>query len=496
MSNVRVTYTGLIALIFGLAAMFTTMIFTLIITRTLTPEEYGTWGIISSMLVYAVAVEPLIGYWIAREIARKKESGKTGIVTSSFLSVGGIGIYIIFSYIVGIQSNIDLTIILLASILIPLRYVNGTLSAINLSWKPHTMSYALIVQSITQIPLTLLFVYFLEWGVAGLIFSVVITQTVANVMLSIYTKEKIKGIFKKEFTIKWFKLFWLSLYPSFSGIIFRLDVIIFTLITGSIMGVAFWSASFAISTVISHSALITRAIYPKLLEGSGTKYIQKNFTQFFYFSIPLTILIITFAKPALFVLNPNYAEAHIALSFLSVAIFFNTVGAVIEMIIYGNEDVDRFENATFKEFIKSKLFFMPSLEVIQQSIYIVMLVIGFIILMPLVSEIELIVFWAILAMIIRIPFTLYKYKLIKKDIKLKLEIKNIFNYTIVSIVVFGSTFIIYQKYLIYTETIFVFLPNLLVYVIVSGIGYLIITYFTDLKTKNLFNSIIGEMKRK
>jgi len=139
---------------------------------------------------------------------------------------------------------------------------------------------------------------------------------------------------------------------------------------------------------------------------------------------------------------------------------------------------------------------MPSLEVIQQSIYIVMLVIGFIILMPLVSEIELIVFWAILAMIIRIPFTLYKYKLIKKDIKLKLEIKNIFNYTIVSIVVFGSTFIIYQKYLIYTETIFVFLPNLLVYVIVSGIGYLIITYFTDLKTKNLFNSIIGEMKRK
>ena len=213
-------------------------------------------------------------------ITRKKESGKTGIVTSSFLSAGGIGFYIIFAYIVGIQSDIDLTIILLAAILIPLRYVNGTLAAINLSWKPHTMSYALIAQSITQIPLTLFFVYFLEWGIVGLIFSVVIAQTVGNIMLSIYTKEKIRGVFKKEFAKKWIKLFWISLYPSFAGIIFRLDVIVFTLITGSLIGVAFWSASFAISIVISHSALITRGIYPKLLEGDGINYVQRNFTQF------------------------------------------------------------------------------------------------------------------------------------------------------------------------------------------------------------------------
>jgi len=52
LSDIRVTYTGLIAFIFGLAAIFTSMIFTLIVTRTLTPEEYGTWGIINSILVY------------------------------------------------------------------------------------------------------------------------------------------------------------------------------------------------------------------------------------------------------------------------------------------------------------------------------------------------------------------------------------------------------------------------------------------------------------
>jgi hypothetical protein len=496
LTGIRVTYTGLIAFVFSLAAMFSSVIVTIIITRTLTPEEYGTWGIINSVLIYAVAVEPLIGYWIAREVARKKESGKTGIITSSFLSVGGIGFYLIFAFFVGVESGIDLNIIFLAAILIPLRYVNGTLAAINLSWKPHTLSYALVAQSITQIPLTLFFVYFMEWGITGLIFSVVLAQSVNNLMLAIYTREKIKGIFKKEFIKKWFRLFWISLYPSFATIIFRLDVIIFTLITGSIIGVAFWSASLAISITISHSALISRAIYPKLLEGDGVNYLQKNFTQFFYFSIPLTLLIITFAKPALFVLNPNYDDAYVVLSFLSISIFFTTVGAVIEMMILGNEDVDAFENASFKDFVKSKLFFMPSLEVIQHTIYIGGLIMGFIILMPIFSEMELLFYWASFAMIIRIPFTIYKYKLLKNSIKLELEIKNILKYLIASVIMFVVLYLIHQKYLIYNESIFVFLPNLLVYVGLWVVGYLIITYLMDIKTRILFNTILQEVKKK
>lgn len=481
---------------FGLAAMFSSMIFTIIITRTLTPEEYGTWGIINSVLVYAVAIEPLIGYWITREISRKKETGKTGIVTSSFLSTGGIAVYIIFAYFVGIQSNIDLNIILLAAVLIPLRYVNGTLAAINLSWKPHTMSYAMIVQSTIQIPLTLFFVYFMEWGIMGLIFSIVIAQVVNNIMLVIYTKEKIKGIFRKEFVKKWFRLFWISLYPSFASIIFRLDIIIFTLITGSIIGVAFWSASFAITTIIAHSSLISRAIFPKLLEGDGIKYLQKNFTQFFYFSIPLTLLIITFAKPALFVLNPNYEDAHMVVSILSISVFIATVGAVIEMMILGNENVDIFEKASLKDFIKSKLFFIPSIDLIQNSIYITALIIGFIILMPIVSEMEMLIYWASFAVIIRTPFSIYKYKLLRKSIKLELEIKSILKYLITSIIMFVGIFFIHQEYLVYTKSIFVFLPDLLVYVGLWVAGYLIITYLIDSKTKNLVNNILQEIKGK
>lgn len=496
MSGIRVTYTGLIAFVLGLATMFSSMIFTVIITRTLTPIEYGSWGIINSILVYAVAAEPLIGYWIAREIARKKESGRTGVWTSGFLSIGGIGFYIIIAYIVGIKSDVDLNIIFLAAILVPFRYLNGTLAAINLSWKPHTMSYALIAQSLTQIPLTLFFVYFMDWGIAGLIISILLAHVVSNIMLGIYVREKIMGVFRIDFAKKWFRLSWISLYPSFIGVIFRLDVIIFTLITGSVIGVAFWSASYAISIIISHSSLISRAMYTKLLEGEGDNYIQRNFTQFFYFSIPLLILTIVFAKPALFVLNPNYEDAEFILSFLSVTVFFTTVGAVIEMIILGNENVDSFENSKFKDFIKSKLFFMPTIELIQQGTYIIALIVGLIVLMPIFSEIELLTYWAILGMVLRIPFTIYKYKLLKKSIKFELETRSIAKYLFSGIVVFGIIFMVYNQFLEYNERIFVFLPNLLVYVGLGVGGYLAMTYMIDSKTRRLFNAILQEVKGK
>jgi len=330
----------MIAFVLALVTVFASMIFNLIITRTLIQSEYGTWGLINGFLTYAVVMEPVIGYWVAREIARKVESGKTAVISSGVLSTVGIVVFIITAFFVGKEAGLDLNILFLAAILIPPRFINGTLSAINQSWKPHTISYAIISMVITQIPMALVFVYYLEWGISGLILSVLVGLIVSNIILGWFVKEKIKVDFKIEYLKKWIKLFWLPLYLAIPGVIYRFDVVIFTVITGSVVGLAFWTASLAISTIISHSGLIARAIYPKMLVGEGDSYLQKNFTQFFYFAIPLTALVITFARPALFTLNPLYEEAYWILSFLALQMFFTTLGGVIEITLLGKDEVD------------------------------------------------------------------------------------------------------------------------------------------------------------
>ena len=480
----------------ALVTVFASMIFNLIVTRTLTPDEYGMWGLINGFLVYAVVLEPIIGYWVAREIARKVETGKTAIISSGVLSTIGIFVFIVVSFFVGKEAELDLSIVFLAAVLIPPRFLNGVLSAINQSWKPHTISYGIISLGITQIPMALIFVYYLEWGISGLIISVLVGLIVSNIILGWFAREKIRTEFNIKFVKKWMKLFWLPLYLAIPAMIYRLDVIVFTVITGSILGLAFWTAALAISTVVSHSGLIARAIYPKMLIGKGDDFLQSNFTQFFYFAIPLTALVITFARPALFTLNPLYEEAYWVLIFLAFQVFFTTLSGVIEITLLGKDEVDIDKKSKFKDYLKSRLFGMPTLEMIQHGIYMTVLIAGLMILLSSSTTIELIIYWSALAMVVRIPFTVYRYRLLQKNVKIKFERNSIFKYLITSIIVFSIVFFITDEFLVYNEGIFEFLPNLLFFVILGIGAYLASTYFIDQRTKKLVHAILKEVKKK
>ena len=81
MAGIRVTYSGLISLTIRLLSIITGLAFTLIVTRQLSQEEFGTWGLISGILIYALAIHPIITYWATREIARGEKSGKTGCMS-------------------------------------------------------------------------------------------------------------------------------------------------------------------------------------------------------------------------------------------------------------------------------------------------------------------------------------------------------------------------------------------------------------------------------
>ena len=95
MSGIRVTYSGLISFSVGLISILTGLIFTIIVTRRLSPDEFGTWGLIGALLVYPLIIQPIIGYWSTREIARNENSGRTSILASGSFSFIGMLIYFI-----------------------------------------------------------------------------------------------------------------------------------------------------------------------------------------------------------------------------------------------------------------------------------------------------------------------------------------------------------------------------------------------------------------
>ena len=190
MSEVRVTYSGLIALVIGLFTVITGMIFILIVTRSLTPEELGTWGLIGGLVTYVIIIEPIISYWALREIARGIDSGKTAVFSSGIFSIVGILAFLVIAFFVSEPTGVDVDTLFFAALMIPFTFLNRTLSSIAIGWKPQVNSYGMIVCDIAKIPAAIIFIYFMELGVTGVILSLIVAYIPSIIILAIASRSK------------------------------------------------------------------------------------------------------------------------------------------------------------------------------------------------------------------------------------------------------------------------------------------------------------------
>jgi len=496
LSEIRVTYSGLISLLIGLSTAITGLVFVLITTRSLTPEELGTWGLIGALLTYALLIEPMISYWTTREVARGQKSGKTAVLTSGSFSLVGILVYIIITYFVGLQPNVDADILLFAFFMIPLMFLNRTITSICIGWKTHLSSYGVITFDIVKIPAALFFIYHLDMGVSGAILSLAVSYVASIIVLTIFARSKLKGKIKREYVAKWLKLFWLPTYMKFEQLAV-FDVLIFSLITGSIFGISYWVASSAVSTLLKHTGQLAKAVYPKLLSGGKKEHLQDNLSRLLYFAFPFSAISITFARPTLFALNPEYEIAFMVVIILTIRAFVKIVSTTFRQSLLGIENVDVDKKSTYKDYLKSKLFHIPTVRIIQRGIYLGTLAVGLLILIQITeSQLDLVTYWAISALVVEVPFLIYFWIMAKRNFPLKVGKTNILKYLFISIGAFGFTYLVTEKFLVYNESIFIFLPNLLGFIVI-GIGiYAGITYLVDKKTRVLVKAVINEIVKK
>jgi len=495
MSGIRVTYSGLISFSLGLTKIITGLVFMTIVTRLLSAEEFGTWTLINGILFYGIVLDPIISYWSTREIARNKNFGKTAFAGEGLLSIGGIIIYFISVLIIVPQTNIEYNVLLFAVILIPPMYLNKVLSSINAGWKPQTVSYANFFSEIIKIPLILLFIFYFDMGVIGVIIAYFIGWIINDLALLWYARGKIRDKLNMEIFKKWMKIFWLSLYPRIAPLIERSDVILFTLITGSVIGLAYYSSALIIGGLVGFAGAFSAPVYGKLLGDGKKEYLSNNLTLQIYLMVLLSGLSVIFAKIGLFTLNPIYQIAVPIVIIITIRIFFQTLNLLFVQILTGLENVDVKNEPTFKEYIKSKLVFVPTIKVIQAGMYITLLTFVLIFMTNKVSEIELVQIWTLVALIIEIPFTLILFLFARKNVKLLFESSRIIKFILSGIIVFTMTYIITEKYITYKNEIISFIPHLLIFIMIGISGYLIITGIIDKKIGNLYKSIFHEIKK-
>ena len=494
MSSIRVTYSGLIAFVFSILSVITGIIFTLIVTRRLQPEEFGVWSIVGSMIGYFLIAEPIISYWTTRQIARGESVGKTSLFGSIFFGVGSIPIYL---FLIGFVSNLTpefTNSLILGAILVPVFFVSQTLTGINLGHKPHATNYGIMTFELIKIPFGLIFVFFMDLAITGAILATFLAYVGKLIVQYYYAKEKLAEKFNISYLLNWLKNSWIPLYGNLSHVIWTLDVLLFPIITGSVLGVAFYSASLSIAAIVAHSGMISQALYPKLLAKGGFDHINENFIRLLYFAIPLVGLVIVFSGPGLYALNPKYLVASQIVILLSLRTFFYVLNASFNQILIGMETVDAENDRTSHRLVKSKLFFIPTITNIHSILYIAILV-SILLFFGTVEtdDIEFVNIWAWISFILSVPFAIYAGILVKNTIHFSIPIKEISKYVLGTIILMTIFILTSEFFIKYEIIIYDFLPGVFLEFLICVSSYIGFTYLIDKKTRVLVKAIFNEL---
>jgi len=497
LNDIRVTYSGLIAFSVSILSSVTGLIFVIIVTRRLEADEFGLWTLIGSMVGYVVIAQPIITFWCTRQVSRGEQVGKTAIFTGGIFSICGFVIYSIIIIFVAASLEASLTVLFLSALLIPFSYLNNIINSISMGFKPQVTSYGIAIFEISKLPLGFILVYIFDFGISGALLTLILANGMKMLVLAFFTREKLVGEIKHEVMKFWFRMSWLTLYQNVGSFIRTLDVMIFSLLTGSLLGLAFWGASITIGNLMLHSQKLYQGLYPKILTSEKKEFVIISFNRTLYFAIPIFCAILILAKPSLYILNPQYIIASTVVYFTASFSFVNIINGFFYSVLMGYEKVDISKNTSFKQYAKSKLFLVPTLSIIYSVSYISLLTFFLIYLItPATSDIEILTVWSFILFVLLIPFMIYSGILVKKNHQINFNFIPITKYAGIALLSTGMIFYISENYIIYYESIYDFIPQVFLILIIGAIIYFGITYAVDNSTRKLFNSIIIEIIKK
>jgi hypothetical protein len=490
MSSIRITYSGLIGLVVRLSSLITGLIFSIIITRNLVPEEFGLYALIGSLIAYAMFGHVISAYWIPRHIARGEEVGKTALLTNGIFSLVGMGVYLIAAYFVAQNTNSDFNILLLGSLLIPVTYIANTLDNINTGFKPQAISYAFIGFEIAKVPIGFLLLEPFSMGLYGAIIATLIALITKSTIALYFALPRLKSAINISFIRRWLKLSWLSLYGIFPGNIYVLDTLIVAIFFHSTEALAFFAAATTISIVAGHAGILSKALGPKLLTDSKTHHVQTVMRLYGLIGIPILVSIIVFAKPLLFLLNPAYAMAVPIVYFMSLRAFVLGIYSIFSGTLAGIERVDTDQNAKFSQFIKSNLFLLGTLQYVRTGIYLISLI-GFLLLAPIenIPILDMVIIWSFFGLVSELVITIYAGYKVHRVKFLMLELKPTLKYLAISIFAGIMSWIMIENFVIFKRDLLIFIPGLAVSLGIGAAVYLIPIYFIDDYCRKLVKAI-------
>jgi len=365
--------TGLVVFSARIGSVFTGLAFLLLMTRSLSTQQFGLWEVILDVVTFASYPAGFIVYWATRDIARGQMRGRTALGINLALSSLGIALYLVLSFFTAGPVHAGWATFLLAILLVPIAYWNQAGNAIVSGHDPAVGGYAVISSEACKLLVALPALLLFHTGIDGVILALMSANAAQAATSTYLCRDALKLPFDLAVGRRWMTRSWLTSLTSIPYVVGIADTYIASLAAGGTVLVGHYQAAFAVATLAGYSSYLAVALYPLLLRGGASEELPSiTLDLSLLFGIPMAVGAAALAKPILFVLKErSYLDGTDALMVLAFAALVVAVASVLDQTLSGRVTVDADDSAGFRHFVHSDLFFVFLVNFGSTVVYIV-----------------------------------------------------------------------------------------------------------------------------
>lgn len=243
------------------------LLFTVMVTRRLSVDEFGIWQYITALLGYFIMPSSIVSFWLTRDVVRGSKVARVGILTNLLFSLAAAGMFAAASYPLSSGIGANVIYFLLCCIQLPEIYILNTLESIANATRPEIFGYSSMVFEASKVLSGLILVVILRMGLTGAIISIIVAYLAQMVTMGSSLRQNIVGHFNKGIVKRWLSLFWIPTFNAAAGQLLLFDTIILVAITKSILPVAMFKGAQVFGAAIVMSGVLAAPLYSKLLAG-------------------------------------------------------------------------------------------------------------------------------------------------------------------------------------------------------------------------------------
>lgn len=425
-------------------SVITGLIFTLLLSRNMSKQEYGIWANIFDFVGYFTLLSGLVPFWATRFVARGKEGTiKTGISASLILGLISMAIYLPLISLFTDALNISETYVLfylIASLQILNLHVIGILEGCVRAMKPHVIGYGLLVEEVSKVSLALVLIVGLRQMFLGAMLSLIVSSSIQTLYYMRFLSRDLMQKIQWKYLREWLKGSTANLYNAI-GTQLAAFVLILLFLYGGQAARGEYQAAITFANTVGYSSFLAFALYPKLLARNSLKDVGLTFRTVLMFATPMATITITMSKSLLTILNVFYGSSSPILILLTLDTFVLLISQFYNSLVLGTEGFDQDATISFNNLIKSRMFKVFTIPYIQAAIalpttYYVLTQ------LPISDSVQAVSYVTIINMSAHVATFLGLYAYLRSSVKMPASWRNVGKYLFASAITGAELYIL------------------------------------------------------